>query len=1233
MKSIHKSHAAATSFAALLIVTFLLFSLFRPQPPAGNPTSKISRVVAESDLVKDSFHGAATPGIGSKRDYNVVASDGIQQGINPRHNLRLEVGKDGTVGVGSPGGRWHVAIRMTAAEPGRIKTAGSEVLIGRGDMTERLRNGPDGIEHSVVVESPPSQRDGFALDLLVETDLRAIPDDDGRGVRFIDGESLEVLRYDKLLVVDAAGKTLPSRMRVSRGSDLRPSRIAFEVDDREATYPVLVDPTFSTTELADLSFVSGGSFTSEAPAELNGTVFFSADDGIHGFELWKSDGTAAGTSLVMDINAGKANSYPHDFVVSGNYVFFAADNGQSGRELWRTDGTGAGTILLKDILEGAAGSNPSSLAALGGACLFAAYELDAGTELWKSDGTPGGTVRVKDIFPGSNSSNPDELTAIGSKVFFGAEGDSATGHELWSTDGTSGGTALVKDIYVGSDSSNPTDLFDFNGTAYFAAETGDEGIELHKSNGTESGTVLVKDINPTDFDSSPKGFVVAGGILFFSAYDDINDRRLWKTDGTALGTVPVKNVEPALPMMEFGGLLYFFGDDGGTSASELWRSNGTSGGTMLFKETYPEAGTSGAGFLLGKLGGKLLFAARDPIFGEELWGTNGTPAGTALIRDIRVGYNGSSLRAFVPLGSSAFFVADDGVAGLEPWITDGTAGGTQLVFDVNSAPGSVIPVVLDGVAYFAAGSTATGVELWKTDGTPGGTGLVTDILPGPGSSNPLGLTVSGGEIYFAARDGMTGVELWRHVPGTGATERLGDIHPGGGSSLSDGLSFLVKAGNYRFFPADDGTSGMELCRTDGTQGGTFRLQDTWLGSRSSNPSYPLAVGNILYFVARNATEGGELRRSDGTIAGTYIVKDLFPGASGNAYFPTELNGTVFFSSEGSGIGQELWKTDGTAGGTVLVKDIRPGSGSSFPLSLTPLNGVLYFRADDGSSGLELWRSDGTALGTTMVKNLNPSGSAAIQSLVRSGNHLLFFATEGSTGREPYGSDGTSANTVRLADIKPSGDSVSSVATFSLSPTKAFFMADDGGGSQVWVTDGTPGGTSPAFPGKITNLVAGFLLPTASTVYAIRNTSGALELVGGTYDPPGDIEIITGLGLRGGAYTALGSSVVYYTVTEGPDGKARTTLRITSPGGTPPAGSFAPALAIALNAAGDRVELRFGVDIDVPYVLEKSSGLAMGGWSVVTTYAGAKLGVAQVVTEPLQPNPPRRMFYRLRRTDG
>ena len=135
-------------------------------------------------------------------------------------------------------------------------------------------------------------------------------------------------------------------------------------------------------------------------ADLDGTLFFTADDAQHGVELWKSDGTEAGTVMVKDINAGAGSTTIDTLTVVDGELFFFADDGD-GREVWASDGTEAGTRKVRDINPtGGIGSLVIGIA-FGDEFYFGADNGTIGYELWKTDGTSAGTRLVRDIRSGS----------------------------------------------------------------------------------------------------------------------------------------------------------------------------------------------------------------------------------------------------------------------------------------------------------------------------------------------------------------------------------------------------------------------------------------------------------------------------------------------------------------------------------------------------------------------------------------------------------------------------------------------------------------------------------------------------------------------------------------------------------------------------------------------------------------------------------------------------------------
>jgi ELWxxDGT repeat protein len=98
----------------------------------------------------------------------------------------------------------------------------------------------------------------------------------------------------------------------------------------------------------------------------------------------------------MDINTN-INSIPANLVVMNGVTYFVATDDSTGLELWKSNGTDAGTVQVKGIYTGSASSSPSDLMVVGSALFFRANDGDICTELWKSDGTAAGTELVRDI--------------------------------------------------------------------------------------------------------------------------------------------------------------------------------------------------------------------------------------------------------------------------------------------------------------------------------------------------------------------------------------------------------------------------------------------------------------------------------------------------------------------------------------------------------------------------------------------------------------------------------------------------------------------------------------------------------------------------------------------------------------------------------------------------------------------------------------------------------------------
>jgi ELWxxDGT repeat protein/autotransporter-associated beta strand protein len=541
----------------------------------------------------------------------------------------------------------------------------------------------------------------------------------------------------------ARARALANATRRSQRRRRRPTLEMLEGRVLLTGLPALLKDINTHLEGPGIGFGSGivSGFTN-----VGGIAYFGADDGSTGRELWRSDGTSAGTFLVKDIQSNisfPTGSNPIELTDVGGTLYFSAADSANGRELWKSNGTAAGTVRVSDINPGPGDSGPTFLTNVNGTLFFSATDGNGDTELWKSDGTPGGTIRVRDINPGPASSGPSYLTAVGGTLYFTAF-DDIRGNELWKSDGTLAGTVPVSDINPGIGSSQISELTNVGGTLFFTAFDGTSGFELWKSDGTGAGTVRVKDIAPGDDSSLPQFLTDVNGTLYFAASTVGEGLELWKSDGTEAGTVLVKDIAPGpadsspAVLANVGGTLYFGADDG-VAGAELWKSDGTASGTVRIKELVPGSAGSEPFGLIGV--GSTAYFSTSPSDGSPggLWTSDGTAAGTVKLSDIipeQFGF-GTNIEEFFNIAGDLYFVADDGVHGAEPWSVRDAGGNLHPTADAGG-PYSVSPggsVVLAGSGSDPEGDPLTFTWDLDGDGVFGETGVAAlrgdEVGPSP----------------------------------------------------------------------------------------------------------------------------------------------------------------------------------------------------------------------------------------------------------------------------------------------------------------------------------------------------------------------------------------------------------------------------------------------------------------------------------------------------------------------
>lgn len=895
--------------------------------------------------------------------------------------------------------------------------------------------------------------------------------------------------------------------------------------------------------LKDINHMFDGSasgITPENLIDINGTLYFSGQ-GPAGRELWKSDGTIAGTVMVKDIYAGPESSYPSDFVKLGGTLYFLAADGSHGKELWRSDGTAEGTIMVADITPSSKDvqsdlSNIQGLKVRGNRLYFT---LLGDGDLWASDGTTVGTeIICKNV---TNSPEYFDIYAINGYAYFVYS--PAFNDTRWmKTDGTAAGTTLFKQIAYNQSLANH--FREMNGAVYLIFSDGVTGSELWKTDGTVAGTVLVKDIIPGPNGSSPYDFIVMNGQLFFTIKNN-NSTETWKSDGTAAGTTKVANTGYWNSAVAGTDRLYFTKQFlvSYHYETELWRTDGTEAGTTFIRR-FTTALSNGGGIyssrpMLATIGNTVYFAtAPDGSSDYQLWKSDGTVAGTSMLTMMTYN-NGVNPQAthsphnLTACGGQLFFCSSTSKQGNELWKTDGTTAGTTMISDMPE--GSVYSAAegftkLNNLVIFAAGDENGGLEPWRTDGTTEGTFMLKDIFPGPPplySSQPNNFTFFKGYVYFAANAGtdLGGRGLWRTDGTPQGTTLFYGVSPRNLTVLNDRLIF-----------SDNGTG---IWSTDGTSGGTAQLANGLPGTSTYIRNFTI-YNNCVYFVAANT-----LWKTDGTAAGTKQVKQT------QYYLNLVRAGDKLILSTNS----ELWRSDGTEGGTVKIKDISSIAAialdDTYHTEAVTASGDLYFQARSNTANpMSLWKTDGTEAGTIEITD---GTFSKIGTIAVAGNTAFFTAKTDALGEELWLTDGTPGGTRLVKDIWPGPyasmpDGLLSVGDF------VYFNAYDGAGRTLWKTNGNLCSTL-----KVTTNTSVMLSPNA-VLSLISTTLYSIGWEGGTGAEVFIHDITTDIELAADCRAA--QSLLFSAITDKTIGDAPVQLDATATSG----------LAVSLAPATDNISI-------------------------------------------------------------
>lgn len=704
-----------------------------------------------------------------------------------------------------------------------------------------------------------------------------------------------------------------------------------------------------------------------APPTMNGVAYFMSRGA-----LWRSDGTASGTALVLSVSPDSFDDTSPLALWRGGFVFVSAG------WLWRSDGTRAGSSRLAKL-------NCASLEVFDDAVYCA---------------TSSGVVRVDDDgeqavqTAASSAQNVRWAQLPGLLTFIG------TDEKLWKTDGTTTGTS---ELHAGP----VTELVTFGGALYFVSNQ-----RLFRSDGSTVTQVFIETVDE---------LVTGTSRLFFN-----KEGSLWSTDGTTAEQISVTFVMHGYGVV--GDTAFYVGVDrvlrvtDGQTRRELGAfrpiRQALPFGSKLaliddLSQRWVVDASATAPQRLGT-GTRFNFVFDDRLYFNDVegtWRSDGTDAGTTLLRAEAV-TRVSEVTSAASSGDTLYFA----LAGLQA--TRGSAGTTRMLQQQTRPWGSLTPFgaalvspcweldwsagvcrfdpttgeaqLVDGTSYFSGPHRS--YPLYETVGSAGASawfrGKVSDVVNGPnwdlrvlddGSLTPR--LIRAGEVesavvfqnsaWFVAPE-ATGKMLSRHEPRAMTfvhETQFQEPNPTWLATSSSDL-FVMTANTVRRFVR--GTGLEQLAHTTNAQ----------------QPQWQLVGDSVFAFLT---TADGSLELWRGDVGGfAQVTPRTFKRTT---RFKFALGRHAYFTTDDDDFGTELWRSDGTEAGTALYADLNPGPfhGVSHSMVAFVDGEGAWFAGTNGEVGCELWKTDGSGAPQLMLDAWPGPQGGCPQVVARNETALLFNA--------------------------------------------------------------------------------------------------------------------------------------------------------------------------------------------------------------------------------------------------